>query len=478
MRRMVVIEVNEVPTRVLRWYAESHPNSTIHRLLHHADVGETLVTESLSKELYPSQTWASLAMGVPHEKHGVYWYGDPKPDEYPLYWQLAARAGRRVGLMGALHSSPLVDRVTGGEFAFLVPDAFAESADTIPSTLSGLQAFNLAMTRTNSRAVTSTRPVSAYSAGAVAAVRARLRPRTLRDLAALAGGVAAGRIPRERLRTAQFLMMSDPFERLTAANDPDLAVFFTNHVAAAMHRYWFANFPDDWSVALFDQAWIDRFAGELPAALTALDAFLGRILSFCEATDRTLLLLSSMGQTGGQPLVHDGDLAVLVDRVPTFAAWLGIDAPFEVRNSMVPHLSLDFGSPEIAADQEKIVRSVEGIDQWLDVDRAYGVLTLTYTLEPVDADSIRVAGRTVTACDMGLRLVPVSEHRCGTHDPLGTMIVANGRTDGVDGQVVDPLQVAPAILRSLEVGAAPHHREPEFSFWTPSHAVARSGISG
>ena len=59
-------------------------------------------------------------------------------------------------------------------------------------------------------------------------------------------------------------------------NQPDLATFYSNHVAAAMHRYWAALFPEDYEDEPMDADWRETYGAEIvgcPAAfLLALNA--------------------------------------------------------------------------------------------------------------------------------------------------------------------------------------------------------------
>lgn len=444
MRPLLVVEANEVPLRVFRWYARTRPSSTIARLLKDAVVGETVADEPLPRDLYPSQSWASLGTGVPFAQHGVFYYGDPKPDAYPMYWQLAAEHCS-VGIVGTLHSSPL-DQQCQGDFRFAIPDAFAADARTIPASLSGLQEFNLAMTEQNSRVVSDVRPIGRYAKGAMASIRAGVRPTTLARLGSMAALAAAKQVPSERLRSGQFLLLADVFDKLLDEHRPDLAVFFTNHVAAAMHRYWFAAFPEDWDTALYDEAWVRKFGGELPFAMDVLDKWLGRWFSWCETHGRTLVIATSMGQTGGSEVdTKIGSVAILDDPVQ-FANALGIDGQFDVGKAMVPQVTYVFADDSAALDACNAV------------ERA-----------PFDNGSITTlrTGRSVTiAYDPGaeipgLRKVPVSEHRCGTHHPLGSLIVANSATAHVPTEPADYLTVAPAILQALGVSPAPQHSPTE-----------------
>lgn len=458
MRPIVVLETNEVPLRLLRWYANLRPSSALAGLLDTAAVAESEVREVLDRELYPSQTWASQSMGVPHRDHQVYWYGDPKPDGFPAYWQVAAQH-RRVGIVGSLHSSPIRERCTGRGVVFAIPDAFAADPATIPDHLEPLQRMTLAMAEDHSRAVGAIRPDRDWLAAGGTALRSGLRPSTAARLCALVAGIAAGRIPRERLRTAQFLLFGDVFESLTRSANPDLAVCFTNHVAAAMHRYWYANFPDDWEDELYDDRWVARYRGEIPAALDALDRLVGRLGPWCRRTGRTLVLTSSMGQTGGAPLVDRSDHQLVVRDPEAFARAVGVDQRFEVRRCMVPSVTVAFDDERAAVAAAERLATVALAGLPLGVDRSGNIVTWTYVLE-AEPDGLLVDGVVQPLEDLGVVVQRIEDHRCGVHHPLGAVIVANSPTARLPSEPFDYLELAPALLVALGLDPLPHHRTP------------------
>jgi hypothetical protein len=459
MRRLAVVEANEVPLRVLRWYADRRPASALAELLATGAVGQSEVREDLGgRELYPSQTWASLATGVPYEQHRVYWYGDPKPPELPLYWQVAAQR-RTVGVVGTLHSSPLRAQCAQPGVVYAVPDVFADDPATVPAALGPLQRFNLDMAAENARTVRSVRPDPRWLAAGALALRYGLRPSTAARLGAVVAGAMTGRCPRERLRTGQFLVMADVSLTLARRHDPDLAVFFTNHVAAAMHRYWYANFPGDWDAELYDDHWVRRYRGELPAAMDALDRFLGRLWKWSRATDRTVVIVSSMGQAGGAPLHSQAGHQLVVRDPVAFARTVGIDGGFAVRRCMVPSVTVAFPDEARAAAAARRLAEValEGLP--LGVDRNGTVVTWTYVLEP-RLDGVVVDGELHPLAAAGIEAEPVEDHRCGTHHPLGSVVVAGSPAPVVPDAPFDYLELAPAILIALGVEPLAHHRQP------------------
>jgi hypothetical protein len=461
-RRLLVIEANEVPLRVLRTAVDVGRAPNIARVLARGTVLETEVREDLPRQPYPSQTWASLSTGVPWERHGVWWYVDHKTPEFPLYWQAAAAAGRSVGLVGSLHSSPLASQCPGPAYRFVIPDSFAADAETVPATYRAFQRFNLRMTRRNSR--TSRLRFEAGDAGVLAVVpRLGLRAATLREVARTVAMVKAKRIPAERLRSVQTMVLSDLFFHLTARHDPDLAVLFTNHVAAAMHRYWYALYPHDFDQEHYDEGWVTEHRDEIPAAVELLDGIIERAADLAERTDRTLVLVSSMGQ-GPSPVLDATTTSEAVIRRPEeFLAAVGVTGPYTVVGSMHPQLSVQFRSGQ---DARAAVDTLSGDriafkSRLLDVrDRT---VTLTYELEDRHGELI-VDGRPTDPARLGVHVEVVRDHSSGRHTPFGSLIIHNspeGRPP-VSAGAVDALEFAPALLRHLGLEPLPHHIEPTF----------------
>ena len=48
---------------------------------------------------------------------------------------------------------------------------------------------------------------------------------------------------------------------------PDLSVFFTNHVASTMHRFWEATYPNDYKKQISSDSWIKTYKNEIPYAM-------------------------------------------------------------------------------------------------------------------------------------------------------------------------------------------------------------------
>lgn len=462
-RQLVVVEANEIPKRVIEDLAPSDRIPFLAGMLDRGELIETEVTEDLPRDLYPSQTWASLNTGVPWASHGVYWYGDPKPADYPFYWQTAARSGRSVGLVNTLHSSPLSSQCADGDYRFVIPDCFAADPSTLPARYESFQRANLSLTGANSRRVALRPPTADLVRLGLSLPRLGLRPRTLLELGRLVAGVASGRLPRERFRFGQFLVQRDLFLRLLHRRQPDLAMLFTNHVASVMHRYWYARYPEDFGREHYAPEWVARYRDEIPAALVLLDRFLAELGSWCALNDRTLVVVSSMGQGPSAQLETATRWEAVVSDGLRFLGSLGIDDGFRVVGSMAPQLSLSCDGPSRASEIAAVLSAVEAGPVFWDVDRTGDVVTLTYHLEVIDESTVRIGGARRPARSVGVDVYPVDDHSSGRHIARGILGVANSPSfkPPVDN-VIDHLDFAPAVLDHLGVDRGDHHQSPSY----------------
>lgn len=457
MERLVVLEVNEVPLRAIDWWIERHPSSAIAALVDRGSITETVLDETLPRDLYPSQSWASFGMGVPYEKHGVFWYGDPKPSEYPFYWQAAAAAGRTVGLLGVLHSSPRLEQAAGDRFSFVVPDVFGDDPTTHPPQLESLQELNLRLSRQSAR-VARLRLGFGDLPGAASFARNGVRPRTWLQLGSMAVSVARGRSNKERLRVGQSLLLSDVFEKAISDHDPDLSVMFVNHVASFMHRYWAATFPGDWpNGSGYSEEWTAEHAGELDFAMEALDQIVGRLGALAERTGRTLILASSMGQQADNQVDTGGSLQAVIRAPERFLAAAGIAPGHEIRSAMVPQLSVVARNAADADEVRSKLAAFVAPGRLTSMSAPEGereIVTFTYGPN-CSADRVHVGGAWVDPASVGMTVEAVKDHRSGRHSPRGTLI--SSRRESWPAEI-DAFDFAPMMLGRLDLAALPHHR--------------------
>jgi hypothetical protein len=243
MRPVLLLEINEVPLRVWKHFAEDHRFPHVARLLRESAMVETKLSDP--GELSPWCTWPTFHRGISKDEHGIHNLGqDPATFRGTPIWEEFRKRGMPIGIFGSLQSWPPADPGAGG---FYLPDTFATDERCIPAYLEPLQAFNLAQVRANGRMMSKTAVARPPGPALLAAmIKAGVRPSTL---VRIGGQLVAERFDkkyRERRVTFQALLFWDVFRNLFDPDRPPaFTTFFTNHIASVMHRYWSHIFPGD-----------------------------------------------------------------------------------------------------------------------------------------------------------------------------------------------------------------------------------------
>jgi hypothetical protein len=339
-RNVVLYELSEVPWEIIDLYVKRRPGSTLASTLENA---ACLMPVADSENLVPWCTWPSFHTGLHPEDHNYRTLGqDPETFRGEPIWDVAERAGLRVGLFGVPQSWPPRDLMSNG---FWVPDTFARDAQTSPTSLSRFQEFNLAMTATN--AFSSNAPLDAAQIVRMGA-ELPLRGLTMRSTALLMRQlVRERRDPRWKAgrAVAQALPAFDLFWRLHTFRRPNLSLFFTNHVAGTMHRYWgdaVLGYTD-----LYEYEPDEVFGQFLFDALDIFDNQLRRILRWIAGNPSTVLVIASafgQGAIEHHP-VHQCYVLSDTDRL-TAALDLRRNEPVEAM--MYPEYSFQFETREDA----------------------------------------------------------------------------------------------------------------------------------
>jgi len=468
-QKTIVFEINEVPLRIFRHFRKLSPGSNLDRLMGKSQVIETMALDVEESFLYPSQTWASLNTGAPYAKHQIHWYNDPKPREYPLYWKEIARAGYGVGAVNTLHSSPAAEYAAKDRnYKFMIPDCFAVDSFTKPEHFEPFQALNLKAVSSNSRVVSMKAPVQEAVMTLMNAPRYGIRMRTMLSGAALVAKIALKKVNRERLRGLQFPLVGDIFLKQLRENDPDLAILFTNHVAANMHRYWYGLFPEDYEANIYDQQWMAKYGNEILEALGMLDEYLGQLMAVAEKTGRILILVSSMGQHANQKLTpeyrqkHAHDFR-LKDMGKLMGGLVSSKYTYRVDAGMVPQYSLEFSDPaqarQCAAELSEVKKTLKGLH--LVIDENAAVLTLSVQPDP-NAPGIAVGGKQYGFAELGFERFEIDDHHSGCHCPEGSLIIYNSKTARATKDTVNYLEYAPALLKHFGVPRPDYMMEPSF----------------
>lgn len=465
-QKAIVIEMNEVPLKVLRHFKKLRPHSNISLLLQKSLVLETEAKDVTEDFLYPSQTWGSLNTGAAYDLHKIHWYNDPKPDCYPLYWKTIADNGFDVGTINTLHSSPANNYIDRENYKFVIPDCFASNNITKPQLYQDFQALNTSATSENGRTSSLKLPLQKALSTLVKAPALGMKTKTLLDAAGLVTQIKLGKVNKERLRNLQFTLMADIFFKQIKSQDVDLAVFFTNHIAGNMHRYWYGLFPEDYQQELYDQKWMERFSQEILVAVELFDRFLGRIIKFCQQNKRTLILVSSMGQAANQDLTETPKYFYKLENVSQLLEPLcsGKQYSYQVDAAMVPQYSLAFDSAAEAEECfEAILNSKKYMKNiWLEADCNDKVITLSTNLG-YDCNEFFIKGKSYSYDELGYKQIPIEDHHSGRHCPLGSLIVFNSQTSSSNTERIDYLEFAPALLKYFALEPLNYMIEPQFT---------------
>lgn len=365
MAKVVLYELNEVPWEIIDLYVDRRPDSHLARMLPRSRCQTTHNGDPT--HLSPWRTWPTFHTGLYTEDHNSFELGqDPDTFRGVNIWDVAEQNGLSVGLFGPLQSWPPREFAHGG---FHVPDTFARTSETAPASLSRFQEFNLSMTSELGFS-----PDAAVGPGRMVGagfdmVRRGLSPWSATRL--------ARHLVRER-KDARFkagrsmmqvLPAFDLFWRLVRKSDPDLSIFFTNHVAGMMHRFWGDAVPGYSSQHGYE---VDEvFSGFVFDAMDLFDHQLGRILRRVDASkDTVLIIAASMGQ-GSIPYAHIGETYVVED-LARLASSLGL-GPVEKGLSMYPMNSMEFPDKAAAARAGEILPLVmSGGDQLISDVRVDG----------------------------------------------------------------------------------------------------------
>lgn len=342
-RNVILFELNEVPFRVLDYFNAARPDSFLARASARMQQYRTSIPLDHG-QLDPWISWATLHRGVTDANHGILHLGQNlrRADaEYPPAWQILHRAGISTGVFGSLHSSALPPDYR--EYAFYLPDYFAAKADAHPAGLQSFQEFNLAMTRASTRNVSRGLDMRAGAQFLAQSPFLGMKPSTAFAIARQLAMEVRRPEAKIRRRNMQPLLMYDLFERQLSRTQPSFATFYTNHVAAAQHRYWAAAFLD--APADVDPGWRTRYANEIAEAMSVFAMLLRRLARWVHHhPDYVIVIAGSMGQDG-IPAQKTYEFLTVVDPARFFRAMGVPDGAWALRPAMAPCLSVDI-APE------------------------------------------------------------------------------------------------------------------------------------
>ncbi len=456
--KVILFELNEVPQRVLDDFCDTHPQSALSEMRASAMKLETVSEDGPGPSLSPWFTWPSVHRGVPKSLHNIAHLGQPLAAvnrEYPSLWTIVAEAGGRAGVCGSLHSYPVPE--DRSNYDFYLPDTFAPEPTAFPPALESFQRFNLVMARESARNLSMKLNLGTAMA-------------TLPHLPSLGFGPSTfssvlGQLVSERLnvarkvrrRTTQSVLAFDAFMAHLKRSKPDFATFFTNHLAAAMHRFWAASYPDDFAVHGYDRKWIETFGTEVDVAVTEADRMVRRLLDFVKTQpDYLLVLAGSMGQAAAEadPVYTELTLA----DPAKLLAQMGV-SPGQWRRgaAMVPDYAFEILDGQADAFEAMLRQaSLAETRTPLKYDRKGNFFHLSIYIRNPDAkrDLVHIGNRTLSLGECGLGVIETDfQQGCtGYHIPEGlAWVYGPSLRNAGQAASVSSCELAPAILSSMGI---------------------------
>lgn len=464
MKKILLFEINELPFRVIDFYCQKRPSSTLAKVLGRSRQYETYTEDSLA--LDPWISWPTLHRGVTDKDHQILHLGQVLEDtdrKYPPIWRLLKQAGVSVGVFGSLHSSAVPSDAK--DYCFYVPDCFDNRVYAHPESLSAFQEFNLSMTRDSARNVSRKLPLGSAFRFVAKAPMLGIKVSTGAKIGAHLVKETFNRDLKIRRRNLQPLLAMDLFMKQVRETRPQFATFYSNNVAAAMHRYWGATFPQDFATGALDGAWVEKYGSELTAAMDAFDQMLGSVVEFVDQNpDYLLVVASSLGQAA-IPAQHTYEFLTIAD-LPKFLQAMGVpDDTWEVRPAMIPCQCAVVPESHRDAFLEKLrtlrigdhhmVESMKPVAPMSYDERERGFFQLFIQFDHLKGDEqVELDGKQVTLKDLGLGMMAHEDgvNCTAQHVPEGSMLIYGVAAHGSSERVrISTVDFVPSLMKHFGV---------------------------
>lgn len=464
--KIILFECNEIPYKVIDSFVEKHPRSHVARVFGLSKQFETICEDQV--ELDPWISWPTLHRGVIDEQHRIFHLGQALEQanaKYPPVWKLLTDAGVSVGIMGSLHTSTPPSPSEISRYAFYVPDFFSDSDFAHPPRLKPFQGFNLAMTRRSARNVDTSVAWKEMLRFTTNYVFNGLSFSTIKGtVSELAGEMRQPHLKCRR-RSVQPMITLDVFLDEMNRSKPQFATLHSNHVAAAMHRFWAAAYPNDVPDNSMPKDWMEKYSGEVEYAMSVFDMMIGRLSKFVEANaGYRLLVTSSLGQAAVQTSSTKG-FHTITD-LPRFMSKLGLSQDqWKQRFAMVPCLSVIVDEAQadafearlrtVAVDGHSIVNDIQEIAP-LSYSRTDSSFQLFFYFDHYEgAMQASLQGQPCTFADLGIGFYEHQDNvACSArHTPNGILAVYDPARPSVDRKRsrISTLDIAPALLQHFGV---------------------------
>jgi len=441
MTPILLLEINEIPWRLLDRYLGRPEYPHLNRFFEHSSHFTTMAVDI--GELSPWVTWPTVHRGMNNEHHGIKNLGqNASTFKGKPIWQEIRERGGSIGVCGSMQSWPPLEPGEGG---FYVPDTFAHDEQCYPAYLNPLQGFNLSQVRSNARVVRDSLPrATDVLSVASSSLKSGVRLRT--------GARIASQLLRERIDKSlvvrrpifQTVLFWDVFRKhFKPHRPPQLSTFFTNHVAGVMHRYWKDIFPEDFPEKSGNDSasheWLMRFA------LGVLEEMLGDILEWTVANPELVVVFaSSMGQDAVHRDYHEG-VELVVEDLPLLMAQAGLSrSDYLPMLAMAPQVAVEIGDESLRARTRSALEAAYCGEhrQFIRIQTIGPSLSITVATPPLKemaTDGFHIAGKLVKWNEAGIRKQEI-EPGTGYHIPEGSLAVFSGKCPGTA-----PTQARPKV---------------------------------
>lgn len=474
-RKAIMLEANEIPFSVIDYYVQQNRRSHVARLINKGKQFETSCEDQI--ELDPWISWPTLHRGVIDQQHQILHLGqvlEAANEAYPPLWDVLSQNGVSVGMMGSLHSSTLPGNAA--QYAFYVPDFFADTTFAHPESLAPFQAFNLAMTRKSTRNVDSKVALKEALRFLAKYLGQGVTISTIRSVFSVLFNELREPHLKTRRRSLQPLITLDIFLHFMKQTSPGFATLHANHVAAAMHRYWAAAFPNDLPENPMPLEWRAKFKHEIDYAMDVFDVMVGRLLAFVDAhPSYKLMVASSLGQAAVKTKPSKGFVTIL--DVERLMQTLGV-APgrWSQRFAMAPCISVVLQNEADADAFEKkllqisvgeyTTRAAKREIPPLSFDHTGSSFQLYFYFEAYEGEwKARIGEREVSFQELGMGFhAHQDEVACSArHTPDGIFIVYDPTQRAVDSSRsrISTLDIAPAILDAYGIAPKPYMHQAD-----------------
>ena len=112
-RKVILVEMNEITWRIIDPLLAKGKLPTIAKFIREGTKGSPIAPE-VPPNLDPWISWTTVYTGIPQEEHGVKFLEQPPETVHgQRIWEIAADAGKTIGVYGSIMSRPPREHVRG-----------------------------------------------------------------------------------------------------------------------------------------------------------------------------------------------------------------------------------------------------------------------------------------------------------------------------------------------------------------------------